>query len=42
MRVTRLADGTGLTYRFKRSQLQYWKETDERIMALIASFRPRK
>ena len=42
MRVTRLADGTGLTYRFKRSQLRHWKETDERIMALIASFRPRK
>jgi hypothetical protein len=42
IRVTRLDDGIGLTYRFKRSQLEYWKETDARIMALIASFRPRK
>lgn len=42
IRVTRLDDGVGLTYRFKRSQLQYWQETDARIMALIASFRPRK
>lgn len=42
MRVTRLDDGIGLTYRFKRSQLQFWRETDARIMALVASFRPRK
>jgi hypothetical protein len=42
MRVTRLSDGVGLTYRFKRSQLEQWREMDAKVMALIASFRPRK
>jgi hypothetical protein len=42
MRVTRLSDGIGLTYRFKRSQLESWRETDDRLAELIASFRPRK
>lgn len=42
MRRTRLADGVGLTYRFKRSQLAQWEETDARIGKLIASFRPRR
>lgn len=42
VRVTRLSDGVGLTYRFKRSQLERWRETDDRLAELIASFRPRK
>lgn len=42
IRVTRPNDEVGLTYQFKRSQLQYWKETDAGIMALINSFRPKK
>ncbi len=42
MRVTRLNDGVGLTYRFKRSQLEQWREIDTQILELIGSFRPRK
>ena len=40
--MTRLRDDIGLTYRFKRSQLEYWKATDTKLMALIESFRPKK
>ncbi|MEQ1752745.1 MAG: hypothetical protein ABL973_01280 [Micropepsaceae bacterium] len=42
MRVTRLRDQIGLTYRFKLSQLEHWKETDTRLMALIESLRPKR
>jgi len=42
IRVTRLRDNIGLTYRFKRSQLAGWKETDHKLKTLIESFRPKK
>ena len=42
IRVTRLRDNIGLTYKFKRSQLATWKETDSKLRALIESFRPKK
>ena len=42
MRVTRLRDNISLTYKFKRSQLASWKKSDEKLLALIESFRPRK
>ena len=41
-RVTRLNDEVGLTYQFKRSQLEHWKKADAGIVALVNSFRPRK
>lgn len=39
MRVTRLKDGVGLTYKYKRAYLAQWKEIDAKIMAKIDSFR---
>lgn len=42
MSVTRIRDDIGLTYRFKRSQLEHWKATDVKLMALIESFRSKK
>ena len=42
MRVTRLRDNISLTYKFKRSQLASWKKSDEKLLALIESFRPGK
>ena len=39
MRVTRLKDGVGLTYKYKRAYLAQWKEIDARIIAKIDSFR---
>lgn len=42
MRVTRLPDNVGLTYKFKRAHLAQWKQIDAGIMGLIASFRPTK
>ncbi|MCE9521701.1 MAG: hypothetical protein K8S25_04630 [Alphaproteobacteria bacterium] len=41
MRVTRMADNIGLTYKFKRAHLAQWKQLDAKIMALIASFHPK-
>jgi hypothetical protein len=38
-RVTRLKDGVGLTYRYKRTHLAQWKEIDAKVMAKIDSFR---
>lgn len=38
-RVTRLKDGVGLTYRYKRAHLAQWKQIDAAIMARIDSFR---
>ena len=42
MGVTRLRDGVSLTFKFKRSQLALWKQTDAKLMALVESFRPKK
>ncbi len=39
MRVTRLKDGVGLTYKYKRAYLAQWKEIDAKIMAKIDGFR---
>ena len=41
MRVTRLKDNVGLTYKFKRAHLADWKRIDAGIMALINRFRPK-
>lgn len=41
MRVTRLKDNVGLTYKFKRAHLSEWKQIDTAIMALIDRFRPK-
>jgi hypothetical protein len=41
MRVTRLPDNVGLTYKFKRSHLAQWKQIDAGIMGVIDSFRPK-
>jgi hypothetical protein len=39
MRVTRLKDGIGLTYKYKRAYLAQWKEIDAKIMAKVEGFR---
>jgi hypothetical protein len=39
IRVTRLADGVGLTYIYKRAYLAQWKEIDAAILKRINSFR---
>ena len=41
MRVTRLPDNVGLTYKFKRTHLAQWREIEAGVMGLIASFRPK-
>lgn len=41
MRVTRLPDSVGLTYKFKRAHLAQWKQIDAGVMGLIAAFRPK-
>jgi hypothetical protein len=41
MRVTRLSDNVGLTYKFKRAHLAQWKQIDAGIMGLVESFRPK-
>jgi hypothetical protein len=41
MRVTRLPDNVGLTYKFKRAHLAQWKQIDAGIMGLVDSFRPK-
>ena len=38
-RVTRLADGISLTYRYKRAHLANWKTIDAAVLKRIASFR---
>jgi len=40
MRVTRLRDNVGLTYKFKRTHLAQWKTIETRVRGLIESFRP--
>lgn len=42
MRVTRLRNNVGFSYKFKRSQLSSWKQADTALMALIESFRAKK
>jgi hypothetical protein len=39
MRVTRLKDGIGLTYKYKRAYLAQWKEIDAKVMAKVEGFR---
>jgi hypothetical protein len=39
MRVTRMKDGVGLTYKYKRAYLAQWQDIDAKIMAKIDSFR---
>jgi hypothetical protein len=39
MRVTRLPDNVGLTYKFKRAHLAQWKQIDAGVIGLVASFR---
>jgi len=39
MRVTRLPDNVGLTYKFKRAHLAQWQRIDAGVIGLIASFR---
>jgi len=41
MRVTRMPDNIGLTYKFKRAHLAQWKQLDAGVMGLIASFHPK-
>lgn len=41
MRVTRLPNNVGLTYKFKRAHLAQWKQIEAGVMGLIASFRPK-
>ncbi len=40
MRVARLRDNVGLTYKFKRTHLAQWKAIEAGIMSLVDSFRP--
>ena len=42
MRVTRMQDSIGVTYKFKRAHLGMWKQIDAGVMALIESFRAKK
>jgi len=39
MRVLRLPDNVGLTYKFRRAHLAQWKEIDAGVLGLIQSFR---
>jgi hypothetical protein len=39
MRVTRLPENVGLTYKFKRAHLAQWKQIEASVMGLVASFR---
>jgi hypothetical protein len=39
MRVARLPDNVGLTYKFKRAHLAQWKQIEAGIMGLVESFR---
>lgn len=38
MRVTRLPDNVGLTYKFKRAHLAQWRQIEAGVMGLVASF----
>jgi hypothetical protein len=39
MRVARLPDNVGLTYKFKRAHLAQWKQIEAGVQGLVASFR---
>lgn len=41
MRVTRLPDNVGLTYKFKRAHLAQWKQIEAGVMGVVESFRPK-